>query len=115
MPFFICLSCERGQCYCSEACSTQARLRKCREYNRKHQQSLDGRRDHADRQQAYRQRQASEKVTDQGSTSIGDSGSVAVGDWIPALSSMIQAMQAQLSGVGFARCRICGRRGELAR
>lgn len=114
MPFFVCESCDRGQLYCGETCRYQARLRKCGEYDRKHQRSLEGRRDHADRQSAYRQRQAVEKVTDQGSTRPDESGIVRV-DWIRALSVMILLMQAMLSGVGLARCRFCGRRGELAR
>lgn len=115
MPFFICESCDRGQLYCGEACRHQARLRKCREYDRKHQRSLDGRRDHADRQRAYRRCQAKKKVTDQGSIRADESGSVGVTGWIRAQSSRIHSMQAKLSGVGFARCCICGRRGELAR
>jgi len=113
-PFFICVSCDRGQCYCSEGCSYHARLQKSREYNRKHQQSPDGRRDHADRQRAYRRRQASKKVTDQGSIRSGDSGNVGVAERIGVLSTMINS-EAKLSGVGIARCRICSRWGALAR
>ena len=114
-PFFICVSCNRGQCYCSEGCSYQARLRKCREYNREYQQSPSGRLDHVDRQRAHRRRQAKETVTDQGSIRTGDSGNVGVADRIGVLSAMIHSMQAKLSGVGIARCCICGRWGELAR
>ena len=88
---------------------------KCREYNHRHQQSHDGRRDHADRQRAYRQRQADKKVTDQGSILPGDSGSVGVAGRIGVLSAMIHLMEAELSGVGIAKCCICGRWGELAR
>ena len=115
MPFFICVSCDRGQCYCVEACSYQARLRKCRVYNRNHQQSPEGRRDHADRQRAYRYRKAGKKVTDQGSIRPGDSANVGILDRIRALGAMVHSMKANLSDVGFARCCICGRRGELAR
>jgi len=114
-PFFICVPCDHGQCYCSGECSHQARLQKCREYNRKHQQSLDGRRDHADRQRAHRQRQANKKVTDQGSIRTGDSGNVGVGERIGVLSTMIHSIQAKLSGVSIAKCHICGRWGALAR
>ena len=113
--FFICESCERGQLYCGDACGEQARLRKCREYNRKHQQSLDGRRDHADRQRAYRGKQASKKVTDQGSNRTSESGNVGVADWIRASSARTHSMKPKWSGGGFARCCICGRRGVLAR
>ena len=114
-PFFICVSCCHGQCYCSEECSYQARLQKCREYNRKHQQNSDGRRDHADRQRAYRRRQANKKVTDQGSIRTGDYVNVGVAERSGVLSTMIHSIQAKLSGVGFAKCRICGRWGALAR
>ena len=114
-PFFICVPCDRGQCYCTEGCSRQARLQKSREYNRKHQKSPDGRRDHADRQRAHRQRQARKKVTDQGSIRTGDSGNVGVAERIGVLSKMIHSIQAKLSGVGIAKCHFCGRWGALAR
>jgi hypothetical protein len=115
MPFFICESCERGQCYCSETCSYQARLQKCRGYNRNHQQSPEGRRDHADRQRAYRDRKSGKKMTDHGSIRPSHSGSVGILDWIQAFGAMVDSIRANLNGVGFARCCICGRRGELAR
>ncbi len=114
-PFFICVACDRGQCYCSGGCSYQARLQKCREYNRKHQQSPDGQRDHADRQRAHRRRQAKKKVTDQGSIRTGDSGNVGVAERIGVVSTMIHSIQAKLSGVSIAKCRICGRWGALTR
>ena len=54
-------------------------------------------------------------MTDQGSICPGDSGSVGVAERIGVLNAMIHSMQAKLSGVGIARCCICGRWGELAR
>jgi hypothetical protein len=54
-------------------------------------------------------------VTDQGSIRHSNSGSVGIRDWIRALGARVDQMEADLSGVGFARCCICGRRGEPAR
>lgn len=54
--FWICSHCNRGQCYWSPACRTEARLRQHRAANCRHQQSLEGRLDHRDRQRAYRLR-----------------------------------------------------------
>ena len=54
-------------------------------------------------------------MTDQGSILPGDSGSVGVAGRIGVLSAMIHLMEAKLSGVGIAKCCICGRWGELAR
>ena len=66
--FFVCRGCERGQVYCGEACSKEARRQKCREYNRDYQDGRQGRLNHAKRQQAYLRRKilarASKKVTD---------------------------------------------------
>jgi hypothetical protein len=65
--FCICRSCDRGQRYCSEHCRQKARREQRREANRRYQQSLEGRLDHRERQQLYRQRLRSGRVTDQGS------------------------------------------------
>jgi hypothetical protein len=67
--FYICRSCDRGQCYCSEYCRHQARLAQRRKANREYQASFAAMLDHAAHQQAYRQRQKLKlkKVTGQGS------------------------------------------------
>ena len=66
--FYICRSCDRGQRYCSEPCRQKARREQRREANRRHQKSLEGRLDHRDRQQLYRERRLRfRRVTDQGS------------------------------------------------
>ena len=62
--FWICRRCDRGHRYCSVRCRQQVRRQQCREANRRHQQSPEGRLDHRDRQRAYRRRP--ERVTDQG-------------------------------------------------
>lgn len=54
--FFICRSCDRGQRYCSAACSASALREQRRQANRRHQQTEAGRQDHRDRQRIYRKR-----------------------------------------------------------
>lgn len=64
--FFICLSCYRGQTYCSQPCREKSRREQLRQANRRYQQSLEARLDHRDRQRQYR-RQRCGRVTDQSS------------------------------------------------
>lgn len=49
----ICSHCDRGQGYCSEACSRRAHRKSMREAGRRYQQTPCGRRKHAARQSAY--------------------------------------------------------------
>jgi Na+-translocating ferredoxin:NAD+ oxidoreductase RnfC subunit len=55
----LCRSCNRGQRYCSKACSQAARIELLRETRRRYQQTARGRELHAARQQAYRRRRTS--------------------------------------------------------
>lgn len=61
----ICSDCDRGQSYCSGACSQLVRCASVREAGRRYQRSRRGRFAHAQRMRRYRARQ--EKVTHQGS------------------------------------------------
>ena len=108
--FYICKSCDRGHCYCGKTCSYHARLIKCRGYNRKNRESVEGRRDYADRQREYRRRQG--KITDHGSIHVASSGNVGVRE-IQSRSSMFHSKKTKLDSVGYAKCCICGRRGRL--
>jgi hypothetical protein len=118
--FFLCSHCDRGQRYCSIACSEEARRRQRRAANRRHQQSPEGRMDHRDRQRQYRSRCARAGVTDQGSLSIT----------CPAISACgpVEAEAAQMSPAHTAagrpsrpqirarielRCLVCGRIGRF--
>ena len=66
--FNVCRPHDRGQMYCSQPCRKKARQRVCRAARARHQATDEGRRDHRDRQRAYRRRQAALKsVTDPGS------------------------------------------------
>jgi ribosomal protein L35 len=62
----ICSRCDRGQIYCSDTCAKTARLKSCREAEKRYQLTLKGKHKHAARQKRYLIRQK-EKVTDQGS------------------------------------------------
>jgi hypothetical protein len=112
--FFICEHCDRGHRYCSPQCREPARLQQRRCANGRHQQSLEGRLDHRDRQRDYRRRrQAQARVTDQGSLSIASPASFECG---PAEASESQeaSSPAQSSGPDlWLRCRICGRLGRF--
>jgi len=61
----ICRFCDRGNIYCSVACSRRSRQESVRRASRRYQRNPFGARNHARRQQAYRDRQ--KKVTHQGS------------------------------------------------
>jgi len=63
--FTICISCDRGQRYCSAACRDAVRRQARREADRRYQGSERGRQAHHCRQRRYRQRQATARVTDQ--------------------------------------------------
>ena len=65
----ICSCCDRGQIYCSKACSNCARRASCCAAGKRYQNSYRGRLNHATRQCCYRRRKRAEikKVTHQGS------------------------------------------------
>jgi hypothetical protein len=65
--FYICCHCDRGHRYCSDGCRQNVRRQQCRQANRKHQQSPEGKLDHRDRQRVYRDRRIQVRVTDQSS------------------------------------------------
>lgn len=68
----ICSHCDRGQIYCGDTCSREARLKSCREAEKRYQHTPWGKYKHAARQKRYRER-FRQKVTDQGSvTPIAD-------------------------------------------
>ena len=108
--FYICKSCDRGHCYCGKTCSYEARLIKCRGYNRKDRESVEGQRDYADRQGEYRRRQ--KEITDHGSIHVGSSGIVRVREEIRSRNSMVHSMKTKIDSVRYAKCCICGRRGR---
>lgn len=61
----ICRRCDRGNLYCGKACSDKRRHEAQREAGRRYQQSGPGRRNHARREQRYRDSEK-QKVTHQG-------------------------------------------------
>ncbi len=52
--FPICSSCTKSRRYCSPACSSQVRYRKCKADRERHAQTETGRISHRARQQRYR-------------------------------------------------------------
>ncbi len=68
----ICSDCDRGNIYCSKACSAAAHKESQREAGQRYQSTFKGRTHHANRQAAYRRREQekteeTEKVTHPGS------------------------------------------------
>lgn len=58
----VCRGCEHNQIYCNRGCAKQARRENQRRAGARHQRTVLGRRNHADRQASYRRRQK-QKVT----------------------------------------------------
>jgi hypothetical protein len=73
--FHVCRRCDRGQQYCSAACSEVGRRASRRAAARRYQATFAGRRDHAARQADHRARK---KVTHQGIEEVDATGSVIV-------------------------------------
>ena len=110
--FFICRSCDRGQCYCSDGCRAEAVRRQRREANRRHQQSDEGRRDHCDRQREYRERFAQRRVTDQPSQAAALSGRIPIAEQVPGEdTTRVTDVPRQRHRRLF--CIICGRAGRF--
>lgn len=118
--FFLCSHCDRGQRYCSITCRRQARLRQHRSANRRYQQSLEGRLDHRDRQQQYRERRCRARVTDQGSLLSHCSASSQCGAveatspdaQKPTGAVVLPQWRENRPGVRLC-CRVCGRVGRF--
>ena len=68
--FTICVSCDRGQRYCSPECRLEVRRQQRHEANRRYQQSEPGRESHRRCQQRYRDRARQPAVTDHPITPI---------------------------------------------
>ena len=86
----ICPRCDRGQIYCGPTCSSLARREKQRQAVRRYQATLAGRRRHAARQHAYRERRAaaaSANVTHQGPAPAPTPPMSCVGDGDSELST----------------------------
>lgn len=64
----ICSHCDRGNIYCSTACSREARAQSCRSAEKRYQHTPGGKMKHALRQRRYIAR-LSKKVTDHSSSS----------------------------------------------
>lgn len=138
--FGLCSSCDRGQRYCSDQCSEQARRVSLKAAGVKYQRTERGRERHAERQRRYRARQrAAERVTHQGCSASEESSAIverareepcAVGAggigriaYATTASNLVAKEPAQgasypsasdlLGAPGGVRCVRCGRTGAL--
>jgi hypothetical protein len=115
--FWICSHCDRGQCYCSLACRSEARRRQHRAANRRYEQSPEGRLDHRDRQRQYRQRRCRARVTDQSSPAVISPAPWGCGETItmPVAVALRVASPGRLEKRAdlWLRCSICGRPGRF--
>jgi hypothetical protein len=111
--FWICLHCDRGQCYCSDHCRSKARREQRRAANLRHRKTAEGRLDQRDRQKAYRQRLAKVSVMDQGSHDEPCTGNILTPGPFPPVAAEKGDKQANTSRVihepGVPYCIICGR------
>lgn len=62
IPFFVCPHCDRGQRYCSPACSQSARHAAQRAAGHRYQRSRKGRCKHAQRQRHYRAKKRKQNI-----------------------------------------------------
>lgn len=115
--FHICVSCDRGQCYCSDSCRQHARRKQRREANRRHRQTLEARLDQRDRQRAYRLRLAKRSVMDQGSSAKPTSPKIIPPVVLPPdaveESGKPMAETGRIHDRGVACCIFCGRQGSF--
>jgi len=74
----ICRCCDRGQVYCADGCSGQARRQSLRDAGRRYARSRRGRQKGADRSRRFRARQR-ERVTHQGSPPLPPDDLLAAG------------------------------------
>jgi hypothetical protein len=115
--FWICRSCDRGHCYCSDRCRQKARREQRRVANLRHQRTPEGRLDHRDRQRTYRRRKAKDCVTDQGSFGVQRSGNIVVLEESPPIAALkigeLSRKNIMILSLGVPYCIICGRPGRF--
>ena len=120
--FHICRSCFQGQAYCSDVCKHINRRKQCRESNRKHQESEEGRLDHNQRQQDLYQRKlearsgVNEKnLTDQSIYPDCDGVTMNLSDSRDLRSTKTESKESQEvhddKSDAYPRCQICNREG----
>ena len=119
--FYVCQRCDRGQCYCSPECRYAARRLQHRAAAAKFQRTLNGRRRHALRQRAYRERQRArvEKIVTDPSFPVTHSAASCQCDTRPVPQPRIQPPASAPTRLprpvpgGDLRCQFCGCRGYL--
>jgi hypothetical protein len=89
------------------------RRRQHRAANRRHQQSVEGRLDHRDRQRAYRCRRLLRRVTDQGSQFTPSRSPSEGGKAITTPVIARLCVRPRERGSFWLRCMVCGRTSRL--
>jgi hypothetical protein len=128
--FVLCSSCDRGQRYCGELCSEEARRVSVQAAGAKYQRTERGRALHAERQRRYRARRqaAAASVTHQGCSDSGEPSAIveraqearctvnaaAIGP-IEHATTANNRLYDLRAGLGAARCTRCGCTGVLLR
>ena len=105
LVLYICSWCDRGQRYCSRRCREAARRQTLLSAGRRYQQTRRGRRLHASRQQAYRERQR-KKVTHHPCRPPGESARVAACVREPTIRHQRVVLDSLRSRE--LRCGVCG-------
>ncbi|HEX2712501.1 MAG TPA: hypothetical protein VHM88_09795 [Candidatus Acidoferrales bacterium] len=101
----ICRKCDRGQIYCTRACSKQARCASLRTAGRRYQASRPGRFTHAQRARRYRTRQ--KNVTHQGSVRPPADALLPAVATEPAVKRQSDAAAAATAAPRCHRCGAC--------
>jgi hypothetical protein len=101
----ICSYCDRGQWYCSEACSQQARRARSRAAGRRYQATPKGRRNHAARQERHRKRLRATPLSTEEVTHRGT----------PTPEAEIRLRSTIAGSPSTVRCKEAGEVGEEAR
>lgn len=115
--FFLCSPCDTGQRYCGQECSRRARRHSVREAGRRYQSSRDGRRAHAARQQAYRERRR-KIVTHQSPVAGVSEATLAIAPEPPATEAKPQPVSTgavPYVPLSMPTCALCGRQSPFTR
>lgn len=120
--FYACSNCDHGQLYCPGSCKEDARTLSKRAARTRHQESPEGREDHREAQQRYRDRCAERlRVTDQGGREVDKTETVPA-RMEPSAELPAEAQPRAGSGnaevarsSGVVWCAFCGRESRWVR
>ena len=96
VQFFLCRSCYRGHCYCSELCRTLAKKKAHRKSQSRYRKSEKGRKANKNAEKRRRMKKNEESVADEGTIS-------------PPPDDILHPIQL----IGIPKCIICGVSGQV--